>query len=128
EVASALRLFVNFSRAYRVPNVDEFALAAPDLRPQDSRHFDIGLRFQSRERLELSLTGFLSDTDDEIVFMMNPDTLEGLNMNAAETVERKGFELEARWRILPTLTALANAGYTRATLADSRNDFPLVPR
>ena len=119
-------LFAGFSRAFRVPNVDELALATPDLRPQKSRHWEAGVRLAPRPSLEFSVAAFLMTVEDEIFYGEDPLTGEVLNRNAPEETERVGGEVEVRWQATPELGVLANAGYTHARF-ESGAAVPLVP-
>jgi iron complex outermembrane recepter protein len=122
-----LHLFVNFSRAFRIPNVDELARADGDLSPQTSDHWEAGLRSTALADLELSFTLFRQHTDDEILYGLDMLTGETVNRNADERTERTGGELEARWTPTPALMLTADAGYVHARFADSGAPMPLVP-
>lgn len=121
-----LQLFANLSRSFRVPNVDELALAPSGLEPQRAWHFDSGLRAQLHPAIGLTLTGFWSGTRDEILFGMDLASGEAVNLNADSRSERRGAELELRWQLLPTLELSANAGYTHARFAATGSRIPLV--
>jgi outer membrane receptor protein involved in Fe transport len=121
-----LRFFLNASRSFRVPNADELAIAADDLRPQHAWHADAGLRAGPAADLSLALTAFYVATEAEILYGLDPASGEGVNRNAAERTERLGGELELGWQALPTLYVTGNAGYTRARFA-SGAQIPLVP-
>lgn len=122
----ALQIFANLSRSFRVPNVDELALAPSGLQPQRTWHLDSGLRSQLHPAAHLTLTAFWSNTRDEILYGMDLLTNETVNLNAASRTERRGAELELRWQLMPALELRANAGYTHARFADSGNRIPLV--
>jgi len=119
-------LYAGFSRAFRVPNVDELAHATPDLRPQTSRHWDAGVRFSPSPSLELSVAAFLMTAEDEIFYGEDPLTGEVLNRNAPEETERVGGEVEVRWQATPELGVSGTAGYTHARF-ESGGAVPLVP-
>ncbi|MEO7385819.1 MAG: TonB-dependent receptor [Gammaproteobacteria bacterium] len=119
-------LFANFSRAFRVPNVDELSLATADLRPQKSRHWDTGVRLGLRPTVELSVAAFYMTVEDEILYGEDPSTGEALNRNADEETERLGGEVEVRWQATPQLGVLGSAGYTHARF-ESGTPVPLVP-
>ncbi len=122
----AVTAFLNYSRAFRVPNVDELAFAPVDLVPQRSKHLDAGARLRLAEGLAASFTAFFIRVEDEILFGAD-DTGFGANQNAPESTERRGFETEVRWLVTDTLTTVLSAGYTRAEFARSGAPLPLVP-
>lgn len=121
-----LRLFVNTSRSFRVPNADELALSGGDLRPQHAWHADAGARFLPGSGPSLTVSAFYASTTDEILYGLDPATGEGINLNAAERTERLGGELEIAWQALPSVRITANTGYTHARFA-SGGRIPLVP-
>ncbi|MGI9289672.1 MAG: TonB-dependent receptor [Gammaproteobacteria bacterium] len=119
-------LFVSYAQSFRNPNVDEI-FDSENLEPQTSGHIDAGIRQQPGGGVEWGLALFYSETDDEILYSLNPDSLVSINRNADETVERRGAEADIRWSALPQLLLTANVGYTRARFKDSENELPLVP-
>jgi len=122
----AARIFAGYSRAFRVPNVDELARGTPDLSPQSSRHLDAGVRLAPGDDWELSIAAFLMRVDDEIFYGEDPLTGEVLNRNAPEETERTGGEVELRWQATGVVAVTGTAGYTRARFA-SGAAVPLVP-
>lgn len=125
--APNMDLYLSYSRAFRVPNVDELALSDGQLMPQQSRHWDAGIRSQPFDGLQLSLALFEQRTTHEILYGLDPDTGESVNRNADEDTIRRGAEAELRWRIAAPLTFLLNAGYTRARFKETDASVPLVP-
>ena len=118
--------YLNYSRAFRVPNVDELALAPEDLIPQRSRHLDAGIRLRPSATVSAALAAFYMRAEDEILFGADESGF-GANQNAPEPTERVGLEAELRWQVSGTLLALASAGYTRAEFSRSGAPIPLVP-
>lgn len=125
--APALDLYLSYSRAFRVPNVDELALSDGQLVPQRSRHWDAGVRSQPFESLQLTFALFEQRTDLEIFYGLDPDTGESVNRNSDESTIRRGAEAEIRWQLAPPLTFLVNAGYTHARFEETDAPVPLVP-
>jgi vitamin B12 transporter len=70
----------------------------PGLRPERSRGWETGLRWQGG-RAALAVTGFSSRLADEIVDTFDSATLVSSTANAEGVSRRKGVELEARYRI-----------------------------
>lgn len=125
QMSPALTLFAADSRHFRTPNVDEGALAAPDLRPQTGRTREAGFRARA-DALEVGLTLFRLHNEDEIYF----DSSSGLNVNRNydRPTVRTGAELEVRWRPRPSWLLAANAAYVRPRFDGVDADVPLVPR
>ena len=125
QLSEALTAFVSESRHFRNPNIDELALAAPDLRPQRGRTREAGLRART-DTVEFGATAYRMRIEDEIHF----DSASGLsvNRNYALPTVRTGVELELRWRIRPSLLWVANAGYVQPRFEGMAADVPLVPR
>ena len=117
-------LFAAVATSFRIPNVDEFALAEDDLKPQHGRHVDLGWRERWGRRAETGIALFWVDIEDEIAF----DPNLRLNRNYEETTRRLGAELSARLFLTDRLTLRGNAAYTRARFLDPGRDVPLVPR
>ena len=125
QVSSVLTVFAADSRHFRSPNIDELALAAPDLRPQRGRTREAGLRARS-DTVEFGATVYRMHSEDEIYF----DSASGLsvNRNYALPTVRTGVDIDLRWRLRPSLLFAANAGYVQPRFEGSDADVPLVPR
>ena len=120
--------FASFATSFRNPNVDEFALADDDLRPQEGRHLDVGGRFRLGRLAEMTLTFFYIRIEDEIYYGMDPDTGLGVNGNYDDLTERTGVETDVRVYATDTLLLWGNYAYTDARF-DKRDTFvPLVPK
>jgi outer membrane receptor protein involved in Fe transport len=136
---ASTNIFLAYAESFRNPNVDELVLAAADLGPQTSRHWDAGIRHLAGDAVELGLAVFSSDTRDEILFFVPPflvgsgagpapgEASLGLNRNAEQIVERLGGEADVRWNAASWLELTGNIGYTRARFAGSGARLPLVP-
>jgi vitamin B12 transporter len=88
-------------------------LGNPDLRPERSEGYELGLRFR-RSGLRIEAIGFSNDLEDEIVedFSIFPDYTV---VNAAGTSRRRGIQLSADWEPVPGLSVAANYFYLDAT-------------
>ncbi|MEJ5358313.1 MAG: TonB-dependent receptor [Desulfobacterales bacterium] len=117
-------LFLSAATSFRIPNVDEFALAEDDLKPQHGRHLEVGWRERWGRRAETGVTLFGFEIEDEIAF----DPNLRLNRNYEETTRRLGAELSARLFATERLTLRGNYTFTRARFLDPGRDVPLVPR
>ncbi len=116
-------LFANLATSFRVPNVDEYALAEPDLQPQHGRHLDLGWRQRYRKWAESSVTLFAFEIEDEIYY----DPNLRVSRNFADTTRRVGCELSARVFPVEPLTIWGNYTFTRARFLDGGDPVPLVP-
>ena len=115
--------FTSYATSFRIPNVDEFALAAEDLDPQEGKHIEIGARHQIKGKAELSLTLFHIEIKDEIFF----DPVTRVNRNLEDKTERQGVEVDGRVYPIDTLYLWANYAYTDATFEKMNTKVPLVP-
>lgn len=70
----------------------------PDLEPEKSTSYDIGVERQVSEALNIQLTLFKQDLENEINgFVFDPVTFLSTAENMADTSKREGVELAARW-------------------------------
>jgi outer membrane receptor protein involved in Fe transport len=116
-------LFASFATSFRIPNVDELALAVDELRPQEGEHIDVGLRHSLAERGELSLTVFEVTTENEIFF----DNINQVNRNFEQDTRRRGVEAEFRLYPLASLYVWGNYTYLEAKFKGLDTFVPLVP-
>lgn len=125
QLSPSLTVFAADSRHFRNPNVDELALAAPDLRPQSGRTREAGLRARG-ETVEFGATFYRMRIEDEIYF----DSASGLSVNRNYELPtvRSGVEIDLRWRLRPGVLFSANAGYVQPRFEGTDADVPLVPR
>jgi vitamin B12 transporter len=79
----------------------------PALRPEHSRGFEVGLRWQG-PRLSLSAVAFSNRLRDEILTVFNPVTWIATGANATGESRRRGIELEARYAPVAGVTVGAN--------------------
>lgn len=125
-------LYLSYMRGFRNPNVDELVLSPQsaegesNLVPQQNYHWDIGYRYVATS-LQLTVSAYQIDIDDEILYGYEPATNLTLNRNADETTRRRGLESEIRWQVQHRLSLLLNAAYTHARFQGSDAAIPLVP-
>jgi vitamin B12 transporter len=91
---------------YRAPDAtDRYGFGGnPDLEPESSRNYEIGVRHRFDERHSASLAAFRNDIDDLIEFVtISLDPFEGVNRNVAEArIEgiEAAYEYDAApWRL-----------------------------
>ena len=112
-------LYGNYGQGFRVPTTDElFAFAGlgsnPNLRPMTSTTYEAGLRLRPLNWLEMTGAYFLTDVQDEILFLPDPTGLTfGQNQNAPKS-RRQGVEIGARLRPHERVDLQLNYSYTDA--------------
>ena len=131
--AAGWRVYGKTGTSFRFPNVDELfgfdpilfvPVFAGNLRPQSGTTNEIGGSF-AVGAATVRASVYQLDLTDEIAY---DDTL-GANTNLAPT-RRKGAELEADWKLTPSLQARLSYAYTDARFRDGAyagNAVPLVP-
>jgi iron complex outermembrane receptor protein len=110
--------YANFGQGFRVPTTDElFGFAGsgnPDLRPVTSTTYEAGLRLRPLKWLEMTGTYFLTDVQDEILFLPDPTGATfGQNQNAPKS-RRQGVEVGARLRPHARVDLQLSYSYTDA--------------
>lgn len=119
--------FMSASRHFRAPNVDELALAAADLRPQQGVTAEIGMRVQPYPGAEYAITLFGMRIEDEIYY--GQDALgNSVNRNYDSPTRRLGGEFQGRWQLTPTVGLSANLAYVQPRFEGTDADVPHVPR
>ncbi|MGD8676234.1 MAG: TonB-dependent receptor [Desulfobacterales bacterium] len=121
--AKSTSLYSSFATSFRIPNVDEFALADDNLKPQKGWHVDVGLRQQFKDLAEVSLSLFYFEIDDEIFF--DADARE--NRNFEDTTQRFGVETSLKFYPTDRLYLWGNLTVMQAEFKGSGNQIPLVP-
>jgi vitamin B12 transporter len=106
ETGAATRLTLGAGTGFRAPDsIDRFGFGGnPDLEPERSRNFEIGLRHDLDSRQRLSLSVFHNEIDDLIEFVtLSADPFMGENQNIERARIRgieAGYELRGDlWRL-----------------------------
>lgn len=115
--------FASLATSFRIPNVDEFAQAEDELRPQEGTHVDIGGRYRFKGVMEVSFTFFQIRMLDEIFF----DQAAQVNRNYSERTKRRGLETDVRVYATESLYLWGNYTYTEAKFEERDTTVPLVP-
>jgi vitamin B12 transporter len=100
DIGSATRVVASVGTAFRAPDsTDRFGFGGnPDLDPERSRNFELGLQHRLGTRHQLGLSVFRNDVDDLIEFVvLDPNTFEGENRNVEEA-RIEGAELSYEYR------------------------------
>jgi TonB-dependent siderophore receptor len=115
--------FASYATSFRIPNVDEFAQAEEELKPQEGTHIDIGGRYRFKGLVEVAFTLFQIKMEDEIFF--DEDTQ--VNRNFSDRTKRRGLETDVRVYATESLYLWGNYTYTEAKFEDKDTTVPLVP-
>lgn len=122
-----LNLFLSSASSFRTPNVDEFALADSDLKPQTGTNVEGGLRRNDPGDLGFSIILFQMINQDEIYYGTDPDSGRAVNRNYEETTVRRGLEAEFDYFPNDLLYIRGNTSLLDARFSGSGNVIPLVP-
>jgi vitamin B12 transporter len=95
---SGLSLHGSLANGFKAPTLgqrfdDGFGSANPDLQPERSTGWDLGVRQRLGSRASLSLTWFGNEIDDLILAVFDPATFTFPNQNV-ESVSTRGIELK----------------------------------
>jgi len=123
-------LFVRANKSFRFPLTDElfssFSGLNADLKPQEGKHYELGIRHYFSKKMYLTATLYRAAFDNEIFY--NPLTFT--NENHPETLHR-GIEIGAKADPCRFFTCFANYTYEKATFEKEPfdgNDIPAVPK
>ena len=128
------KIFVAYDRSFRSQLLDEFGGSTFDqpLKPQISKHLQLGIRHLFDFQVEAEITIFQIKTKDEILFdpnFIDPNSLfpfPGQNVNYEET-RRRGIELDLNYRISDTIQAFANYTVVDPKLTEGVYDGNTIP-
>jgi vitamin B12 transporter len=104
-----------------------FAKGNPDLDPEQSRTFDLGLEQRLfGSRLRAVVTAFRQDYRDQIAYtVVDFNTFEGTYVNLGQT-RAQGIEVELDARPRPWLALLGQYTWTDSEILESANEFSPV--
>ena len=114
-IDEGLRVLANVSSAFRSPTLDELYGpfgANPELNPQTSRSYELGLDFRtSNGNYQITTTAFRREIDDLIQFV-------NFTLGYQNTGELRdlGVEVEATAQLTPALAAMGNFTYVSGEL------------
>lgn len=94
----------------------------PNLKPEESKGFDVGVDFALRSTGLLSLTYFDADLENEIVGTFNFATFRSSVENQTGKSKRRGVELEARYSLTPQWTLAGTYTYLSSKQADGESE------
>jgi outer membrane receptor protein involved in Fe transport len=121
--------FTTYGEGFKLPNgFDKFEY--PDLDKETYIQYELGVKMSPVPNLETTLTGFVLDTEDEILI----DAAAGTKSNTGET-RRKGIELSLDYTLLSHLQLYGTLSYIKGEythyISNGKNysgtDIELVP-
>jgi iron complex outermembrane receptor protein len=133
------KVFAKYARVYRYPFLDEqasyFSFASSDtfltdLEKEKGDSYEIGTRFYPTDDLKIGLTVYRIDMEDEIVYVYNPVTFTGRNVNLDKT-RHQGVEVSFSYAYKTWFSLYGNYSYQEAEFregANKDNEIPLVPK
>jgi len=123
-------LFLRANKSFRFPLTDElyssFSGLNADLKPQEGKHYELGIRHYFSNKMYVSATLYRAEFDNEIFY--NPLTFT--NENHPKTLHR-GIEIAAKAEPCRFFTCYANYTYEKATFEKEPfdgNEIPAVPK
>lgn len=134
QYAKNSKVFISYDKSFRYQRVDELGGVGfnEPLPPQKSRTFQTGISHEINNQLNLSLTYFNIETDNEIFYLGFPVYQ---NLSYEET-SREGFEIELNYQLTETINLFANFTKIDAELGkdyssnniNNGNEIPRVPQ
>ncbi len=108
--------FTTYGEGFKLPRgFDKFMY--PDLKEETYVQYELGVRLAPLPTLDATLTGFILDTEDEIVV----DDAAGTKVNTGET-RRKGIELSLDYAPLEDLQLFGTLSYIKGEYLSYIND------
>ncbi|GAB6906500.1 TonB-dependent receptor [Desulfosarcina cetonica] len=141
--ADSTSIWGNYSTGFKPPTSEQLyddrtsggnpRLPNPDLDPETTQSFELGLQRWFGGDFKAGLVGFYTITDDKILAWFNADNV-WINQNIGRS-ESYGVELDLAWYLSENWTLSANYTYNRATVDDNPqnpdlegNDLLFCPR
>ncbi|MEM8612954.1 MAG: TonB-dependent receptor [Cyanobacteria bacterium P01_H01_bin.105] len=112
-------LRANFARNFRVPTLADLFFSPfnnPDLEPETSLGFDVGIDQQIGDRGLFRFTFYRNEVDDAISFDLTTFTPQNIGQ-----VESIGIETELNYRVFDQVFAFANYTWNRPEIKDGPN-------
>jgi len=138
-IGDTSKVFAKYARVYRYPFLDEqasyfsFALMdtfLTDLEKEKGDSYEIGTRFYPIDDVKIGVTVYRIDMEDEIVYVYNPATFTGRNVNLDKTTHQ-GIEVSVSYACKKWLSLYGNYSYQVAEFREGvnkGNEIPLVPK
>ncbi|BBO82326.1 iron-regulated outer membrane virulence protein [Desulfosarcina ovata subsp. sediminis] len=141
--AGGTSIWGNYSTGFTPPTSDQLyndqtsggnpRIPNPNLDPETTQSFELGLQHWFGTRFQASLAGFYTYTEDKILSWFNADNVY-INQNIGRT-ESYGVELDLAWYLTENWTVTANYTYNEATVDENPedpdlegNDIPFCPK
>ncbi|MEX0288421.1 MAG: TonB-dependent receptor plug domain-containing protein [Flavobacteriaceae bacterium] len=107
--ANYLKVFSSYATSYITPSLTQLFGnfgANPNLDPEDNRTVEVGVEYATKEGFRLSALYFNRKEENFVFF----DGATSTYLNAANTIDAQGAEIEASWK--PTNSFSLSANYT----------------
>ena len=141
--ADSTSIWGNYSTGFKPPTSEQLyddrtsggntRIPNPDLDPETTQSFELGLQHLFGDRFQAGLVGFYTYTDDKILSWFNADNVV-TNQNIGRT-ESYGAELDLAWYLTENWSVTANYTYNKATVDENPqnpdiegNDLPFSPK
>jgi len=114
DVSSNVSVYTRVARGFRGPSVQGRVTFADDVTVAESEtmlSYEAGVKssFLNR-RVQLNLTGYVYDMDDQQLTAVGGDVNNARLLNAEDT-DGAGFELDGQWSVTPSLRLTAGTSY-----------------
>lgn len=117
DVSSSLAFSANWGEGYKLPSffaLGHALLGNPDLLPETSTGWDLGLAWSAAPALRMQATYFYNDFEDLVDF--DPENFTNVNRSA---VESSGAELQLSWAVSEVFDLQTQATYTDLDVKDN---------
>lgn len=134
------RVYASFSSGYRAPNIDDmgtlgivdfrYEIPAPSLKPERSRHAEIGYKMAARNFSATAAVFYMHITDLITRTRVIGQTIDGYPVYKKENTEEayvKGAEAEIAWKPFSWLNAEAGIAYAYGTNLTRNEPLRRVP-
>jgi iron complex outermembrane recepter protein len=140
KLTEIFNLYTSAAKGIQTPTESEIS-DNPDLELVEVQNYEVGIKARHR-RWDFDAAVYYSPVDNEVVQVIQPDS-ESMYINAGRT-EKKGFEFEGTYYIMPDLglgagysytdytfdnfTEPVRSGMTTVNMDRSGNELPFIPR
>lgn len=121
-------IYINHNKGFRSPATDEYfvwGVFNPNLKQQDSKNLEIGLRHKFSELLDLGISGYLMALKNELYY--NPASYSNENY---DKTRHQGVEVDFTSKLPMGFNIAGNYSFQHAVFKDGEYDgkhIPMVP-
>ena len=130
-VTDSLNVYASYGHSFNPPPLSQVyrysgtVKANPDLNPEKSDTFEVGLKKSWNTKTTLGITGFYVNTKDKVKYVTFYDKSDNVDYKMytnVDTEKRRGIEVELRHQLSPTWSVFGN--YTWQTGRVYHNAIP----